>query len=59
MWAPKGGKGVVDVSQTEYKGFRLKVTEFYDGMGDVSIMRIDVLYGWASPYPELSCGYAL
>jgi hypothetical protein len=59
MWAPAGGKGVVDVSQTEYKGFRLKVTEFYDGMGDVSIMRIDVLYGWASPYPELSCGYAL
>lgn len=59
MWAPAGGKGVVDVSQTEYKGFRLKVTEFYDGMGDVSIMRIDVLYGWAAPYPELSCGYAL
>lgn len=59
MWAPAGGKGVVDVSQVEYKGFRLKVTEFYDGMGDVSIMRIDVLYGWASPYPELSVGYAL
>lgn len=59
MWAPASGKGVVDVSQVEYKGFRLKVTEFYDGMGDVSIMRIDVLYGWASPYPELSCGYAL
>lgn len=59
MWAPAGGKGVVDVSQTEYKGFRLKVTEFYDGMSDVSIMRIDVLYGWAAPYPELSCGYAL
>lgn len=59
MWAPAGGKGVVDVSQQEYKGFRLKVTEFYDGMGDVSIMRIDVLYGWAATYPELSCGYAL
>ena len=59
MWAPADGKGVVDVSQVEYKGFRLKVTEFYDGMGDVSIMRIDVLYGWAAPYPELSCGYAL
>lgn len=59
MWAPAGGKGVVDVSQVEYKGFRLKVTEFYDGMGDNSIMRVDVLYGWASPYPELSCGYAL
>ena len=59
MWAPASGKGVVDVTQTEYKGFRLKVTEFYDGMGDTSIMRIDVLYGWAAPYPELSCGYAL
>ncbi len=59
MWAPANGKGVVSVSQTEYKGFRVKVTEFYDGMGDVSIMRIDVLYGWAASYPELSCGYAL
>lgn len=59
MWAPAGGKGVVDVTQAEYKGFRIKVTEFYDGMGDASIMRLDVLYGWASPYPELSCGYAL
>lgn len=59
MWAPSGGKGVVDVTQAEYKGFRIKVTEFYDGMGDASIMRLDVLYGWASPYPELSVGYAL
>lgn len=59
MWAPSGGKGVVDVTQAEYKGFRIKVTEFYDGMGDVSIMRLDVLYGWAAPYPELSVGYAL
>lgn len=59
MWAPADGKGVVSVTQTEYKGFRLKVTEFYDGMGDTSIMRIDVLYGWAAPYPELACGYAL
>lgn len=59
MWAPTNGKGVVEVSQVEHKGFRLKVTEFYDGMGDVSIMRIDVLYGWAATYPELSCGYAL
>ena len=59
MWAPESGKGVVSVTQMEHKGFRLKVTEFYDGMGDVSIMRIDVLYGWTSPYPELSVGYAL
>ena len=59
MWAPKSGKGVVDVSQAEYKGFRIKVTEFYDGMGDNSIMRLDVLYGWAAPYAELSVGQAL
>jgi hypothetical protein len=59
MWAPASGKGVVDVTQAEYKGFRIKVTEFYDGMGDVSIMRLDVLYGWAAPYPELSVGHAL
>jgi len=59
MWAPPSGKGVVDVSQQEYKGFRLKVTEGYDLVGDVSIMRIDVLYGWAATYPELSVGYAL
>lgn len=59
MWAPAGGKGVVDVSQMEYKGFRLKVTEFYDGIGDMSIMRLDVMYGWAANYPELSVGYAL
>lgn len=59
MWAPPGGKGVIDVTQMEYKGFRLKVTEFYDGTNDASIMRIDVLYGWAAPYPELAVGYAL
>ncbi len=59
MWGPASGKGVVDVSQKEHKGFRLKVTEFYDGMADVSIMRIDVLYGWAATYPELAVGYAL
>jgi hypothetical protein len=59
MWGPADGKGVVSCTQMEYKGFRLKVTEFYDGIGDVSIMRIDVLYGWAATYPELSVGYAL
>lgn len=59
MWAPPNGKGVVDVAQMEYKGFRLKVTEIYDGIGDISIMRIDVLFGWAAPYPELSVGWGL
>jgi hypothetical protein len=54
MWAPPGGKGVIDVAQETYKGYTLKVTEFYDGVNDNSIMRIDGLFGWAATYPELS-----
>ena len=57
MWAPPGGKGVIDVAQESYKGFTMKVTEFYDGINDNSIMRIDVLFGWAATYPELACLY--
>ncbi len=58
MWAPPGGKGVIDVAQESYNGFTIKVTEFYDGVQDNSIMRIDVLFGWAATYPELSVKYA-
>lgn len=58
MWAPPGGKGVIDVAQETYKGFTVKVTEFYDGVNDNSIMRLDVLFGWAATYPELATVYA-
>ena len=57
MWAPKAG--VIDVSQMTSDGFTLKVTEFYDGVNDNAITRIDVLFGWAAPYPELSSKYAV
>jgi len=57
MWAPPGGKGVIDVAQETYKGFTIKVTEFYDGVNDNSIMRLDVLFGWAATYPELAVKY--
>lgn len=57
MWAPPGGKGVIDVAQETHKGFTLKVTEFYDGINDNSVMRVDVLFGWAATYPELACKY--
>lgn len=57
MWAPPGGKGVIDVAQESYKGMNIKVTEFYDGVNDNSIMRLDVLFGWAATYPELACKY--
>jgi hypothetical protein len=59
MWAPPGGKGVIDVAQETHNGFTIKVTEFYDGVNDNSIMRLDVLFGWAATYPELSVKYAL
>ena len=59
MWAPPGGKGVIDVAQETYKGMTIKVTEFYDGTNDNSIMRLDVLFGWAATYPELAVKYAL
>lgn len=57
MWAPADGKGVIGVHQESSDGFTLKVTEFYDGTNDVSIMRIDALFGWAATYPELSAKY--
>ena len=59
LWAPPGGKGVIDVAQETHKGFTIKVTEFYDGVNDSSIMRLDVLFGWAATYPELSVKYAV
>lgn len=57
MWAPRGGKGVIDVAQRTANGFTIKVTEFYDGINDNSIMRLDVLFGWSATYPELSTKY--
>lgn len=58
MWAPPGGKGVIDVSQQTADGFTVKVTEFYDGINDASVMRVDVLFGWAATYPELATKFA-
>jgi hypothetical protein len=54
MWAPPEGKGVIGVHQESSDGFVIKVTEFYDGTNDASVMRLDVLFGWAATYPELS-----
>lgn len=55
MWKP--ASGAAKVEQVTEEGFTLKVTEYYDGTNDVSIMRIDALFGWAAPYPELSAKY--
>ena len=57
MWAPPSGKGNVSVSQMSDDGLTVKVTEIYDGINDVSVMRLDVLFGWCATYPELSVKY--
>lgn len=57
MYAPPSGKGVIDVSQQTSDGFTVKVTQWYDGTNDDYLTRIDVLFGWAATYPELSCKY--
>lgn len=56
MFKPDGQNA--KVSQASDDGFTIKVTEYYDGTNDVSNMRLDVLFGWAAPYPELSCRIA-
>jgi hypothetical protein len=58
MYAPPGNKGVVDSATESLHGMNIKVTEFYDGVNDNYIMRLDVLFGWAATYPELACLYA-
>lgn len=55
MWVPEGLG--VKVSQQTHNGFTVKVTDIYDGVNDNSIMRLDVLFGWAATYPELSTKY--
>ena len=47
------------VAMETYNGFTVKVTKFFDGVNDNTLMRIDVLYGWAAPYPELAVKYAV
>ena len=56
MWSP-GPKGVISVEQMTHNGFTVKVTQFYDGINDKMIMRIDVLFGYAATYPELAVKY--
>ena len=53
MFAPQGQNA--KVTQVSDEGFTLKLTEYYDPVNDISNMRMDVLFGWAATYPELSC----
>jgi hypothetical protein len=54
MFEPLDGTGA-KVTQMSDDGFSVKVTQFYDGVNDNNLMRLDVLFGWAATYPELAC----
>lgn len=56
MFTPAEGTGA-RCHQESMDGFTVKVTDFYDGVNDNNLMRIDVLFGWAATYPELSVTY--
>ena len=58
MFAPPGAKNVIDVKVESSQGLSVKVTQFYDGVNDNYILRLDVLFGWAATYPELAVIYA-
>jgi hypothetical protein len=53
MFEPPAGSGA-KVTQMSDDGFSVKVTQFYDGINDNNLMRLDVLFGWAATYPELA-----
>lgn len=53
MFEPPAGSGA-KVTQMSDDGFTVKVTQFYDGINDNNLMRLDVLFGWAATYPELA-----
>jgi P22 coat protein - gene protein 5 len=53
MFEPGAGQGATSSTYSE-DGFTVKVTEYWDGANDQGNMRIDVLFGWAATYPELS-----
>jgi len=53
MFQPLPNTGA-KVTQMSDDGFTVKVTQFYDGVNDNNLMRLDVLFGWAATYPELA-----
>jgi coat protein Gp5 len=56
MEMPKPGTGAV-AHQESHNGFTVKVTDYYDGVNDITNTRIDVLFGWAATYPQLAARY--
>ena len=49
--APQGG---VESYTTNYNGLTIRVTKGYNMISKKETMSFDVLYGYATPYPELA-----
>lgn len=47
--------GVVWSETVEYQGIGIRFLRGFDLTNDVSIARLDVMYGWKATYPELAC----
>jgi P22 coat protein - gene protein 5 len=56
LYTPEAGMGVKCTQMSE-DGYTVRVKAGSDIVNDTSIFRIDVLYGWAATYPELSVKY--
>lgn len=56
LWTPPEGQGVKSSVHSD-EGFTITVTEGFDIVNYNNIIRLDVLFGWAAPYPQLSCKY--
>lgn len=54
LWKPPQN-GVLDSATETDNGLSVRVIQFYDGVNDNAIFRMDVLFGWAATYPELGC----
>jgi hypothetical protein len=54
MYNPGEGKGVT-VSQMTEDGFTVMFKEGFDIVEDTEILRLDVLFGYATTYQELAC----
>lgn len=47
-------KGVHDASRAVHEGISMRIIQDYDVKTDIFATRIDVMYGWAAPNPELA-----
>lgn len=48
-------RGAAYKARASYEGLSVRVINDYDIDNDVDIIRLDIMYGWKTLYPELAC----